>query len=102
MSIGQMFYIWNTYTTSILKYGAAIFFRQNDRSEYDIDNPALQSIEALYNKTFKMLCKIPAKAEKSKINTLLGEKAFKYIVLKKAFKVNNKWLNVYQNDYNNG
>ena len=46
-----------------------------------------------------MLCKISSKTEKNKINTILGDKAFKYIVLKKALKVNNKWNKIYHNDY---
>ena len=84
--------------TSILKYGAAIYFRKDKNGNFDYNNPALKGIEKIYNKTFKMLNKLPEKTEHNIINQILGEKNIKNIILKKVLKISCKWKQVYSND----
>lgn len=56
----NLWYIWNTYLSPHIKYGALIFYKENDRGEFDKENPAFLSLQKIFHQSIKKLLDLPS------------------------------------------
>ena len=91
-------YSWLTYIAPHFRYGALVYYQQNQRGQFDSSSAKFRKIQQLYNSTVKQAFKLPPKGSREVVNSFLGSVSMQNTVMRSYSTNAVKWQNTYRND----